>query len=156
MNKPISEEKYSEYSKYAPKRAQEQPPLPADEQQYIPSAPTAPSSARAQDRRANYEYPLGPELVPGPPMKLDDGGSALVGRIVLVIGFAAVASLLVVFAKPLSQTVRALLDTTSQTSQPSRSNRLTASNAVPAPSAQPVHQAQPAQPAPPVQQAQQA
>ena len=152
MNKPISEEKYSEYSKYAPKRVHEQPPLPDDEQRYIPSAPTAPPAARVhQERRATYEYPLGPEPVPGPPMQLDDGGSALVGRIVLVVGFAAVASLLVVFAKPLSQAVHALLDTTSQTSQPSKSNRLTANNAAPAPPAQPVQQAQPA---PPVQQVQ--
>jgi ABC-type branched-subunit amino acid transport system substrate-binding protein len=156
MNKPISEEKYSEYSKYAPKRAQEQPPLPEDEQHYIPSAATAPSPARMhQERRATYEYSLGPEPVPGPPIQLDDGGAALVGRIVLVVGFAAVASLLVVFAKPLSQTVHALLDTTSQTSQPSKSSRLTANNASsPAPPAQSVQQAQPAAAVPQVQQAQ--
>lgn len=152
MNKPISEEKYSEYSKYVPKRVHEQPPSPADEQPYIPSAPTAPSPARMhQERRATYEFPLGPEPVPGPPMQLDDGGSALVGRIVMVVGFAAVASLLFVFAKPLSQAVHALLDTTSQTSQPSKSNRLTSNSVLPAPPAQ---LAQQAQPAPPVQQAQ--
>src|SRR5689334_18239550 len=137
MNKPISEEKYSEYSKYVPKRVHEQPQLPADEQPYIPSAPTAPSPARAhQERRATYEFPLGPEPVPGPPMQLDDGGSTLVGRIVMVVGFAAIASLLLVFAKPLSQGIHSLLDTTSQTLQPSKSNRLTANNAMPAPAAQ--------------------
>ncbi len=98
----------SDISKYAPKniRDRERQTLAATEQPYVSSAPISPSSSstnRNSDRRTKPESGLWPERVPDPPLRLDEPGSALVGRITFVVSFAAFVALLVIFAKPLYQ-----------------------------------------------------
>ena len=112
MSTPISDDKYSDYIKYAPKRFREQPPLSAAERPYVTSAPTVPSPSPVhQDRRASAEFVSWSEHIPEPPLQLrEDTGVALVGRIAVVVTFAAVVALLIIFAKPLWQDARALFN----------------------------------------------
>jgi ABC-type branched-subunit amino acid transport system substrate-binding protein len=128
MSAPISDDKYSDYSKYAPKRFREQPPLPAAERPYVTSAPTVPSPTPVhQDRRATAEFASWPEPIPEPPPQLlEDTSVALIGRIAVVVTFAAVVALLVIFAKPLWQDARALFNADAQRLQGAKSDRLTA------------------------------
>ena len=98
----------SDFSKYAPKnirdREHQQPAPP--EQPYVNSAPISPSSSLTNsnhDRRPKPKSGLWPERIPDPPLRLDEPGSALFGRIALVVSFAALIALLVIFAKPLYQ-----------------------------------------------------
>ena len=115
----IIDKRFSEYSKYAPKRLRdEQQPLSADEQAYVASAPTAPSSTRVHQERWTPEFASGPEPVPQPPMQLEDGASTLMGRIAMVVSFAAVVALVVIFAKPISQGAHSLLDSALQSDRP--------------------------------------
>jgi ABC-type branched-subunit amino acid transport system substrate-binding protein len=128
MSAPISDDKYSDYSKYAPKRFREQPPLPDAERPYVTSAPTVPSPTPVhQDRRATAEFASWPEPIPEPPPQLlEDTSVALIGRIAVVVTFAAVVALLVIFAKPLWQDARALFNADAQRLQGAKSDRLTA------------------------------
>jgi ABC-type branched-subunit amino acid transport system substrate-binding protein len=96
----------SDISKYAPKniRDRERQTLADIEQPYVSSAPISPSPSstkRDHVRRTKPEFGLWPERVPDPPVRLDEPGSALFGRIALVVSFAAFVALLVIFAKPL-------------------------------------------------------
>ena len=98
----------SDISKYAPKnvRDRERQTLADIEQPYVNSAPISPSPSstiRDHVRRTKPESGLWPERVPDPPLRLDEPGSALFGRIALVVSFAAFVALLVIFAKPLYQ-----------------------------------------------------
>jgi branched-chain amino acid transport system substrate-binding protein len=123
MSAPIPDDgNDSELSKYAPKpfRDPTTPSSPA-ETPYVPSAPTAPlPKIASQDR---------PVPEPPPPHRLEDGTTSI-GRIALVVTFAAVVALMLIFAKPISQGVHALFDTVnSQAVQTSKSDVLTPSNA---------------------------
>ena len=128
MSAPIGDDKHSDYSKYAPKRLREQPPLPAAERPYVTSAPTVPSpTPMHQDRRATAEFASWPEPIPEPPPQLlEDTNVALIGRIAVVVTFAAAVALLVIFAKPLWQDARALFNADAQRLQGAKSDRLTA------------------------------
>ena len=128
MSAPIGDDKHSDYSKYAPKRLREQPPLPAAERPYVTSAPTVPSPTPVhQDRRATAEFASWPEPIPEPPPQLlEDTNVALIGRIAVVVIFAAAVALLVIFAKPLWQDARALFNADAQRLQGAKSDRLTA------------------------------
>jgi branched-chain amino acid transport system substrate-binding protein len=139
MSAPISDDQYSDYSKYAPKRLREQPRMPAAEQLYVASAPTVPSSTHVhQDRLTNSEFvsaidQLDADLqrkVAAAPRRRESSELALIGRIAGVVAFAALVAFLAVFAKPLWQGARALLNADPQTLEASKpSDRLTANNA---------------------------
>ena len=133
MSAPISDDKYSDYIKYAPKRFREQPALSAAERPYVTSAPTAPSPTPVhQDRRASADFASWSEHIPEPPPQLlEDTSVALVGRIAVVVTFAAVVALLIIFAKPLWQDARALFNAERDISdvlrlQSAKSDQLTA------------------------------
>jgi ABC-type branched-subunit amino acid transport system substrate-binding protein len=133
MSGTSRDDESSDYSRYAPKRLREPTtPLSSAERPYVPSAPTAPLPKSAnQDRRSTSDFSSWPEPVPEPPPpphRLEDGTSTLVGRIALVVTFAAVVALVLIFAKPISQGVHALFDTASRTVQTSKSDVLTPSN----------------------------
>jgi ABC-type branched-subunit amino acid transport system substrate-binding protein len=135
MSAPIPDDgNDSELSKYAPKPFRD-PTTPSSsaETPYVPSAPTAPlPKIASQDRRTTSDFSFGPEFVPEPPPapdRLEDGTSISIGRIALVVTFAAVVALMLIFAKPISQGVHALFDTVSRAVQTSKSDVLTPSNA---------------------------
>jgi len=139
MSPSIDDDENSEASRYA-KRLREQPRMPAAEQLFVTSAPTVPSSTHVhQDRLTNSESvsdidQMGADLqrrMAAAPRRRENSALAMIGRIAVVIIFAALA-LLVIFAKPLWQSARALLNADSQTLQASKpSDRLTANNAPP-------------------------
>jgi branched-chain amino acid transport system substrate-binding protein len=139
MSPSIDDDENSEASRYA-KRLREQPRMPAAEQLFVTSAPTVPSSTHVhQDRLKNSEFvsdldQMGADLqrrMAAAPRRRENSALAMIGRIAVVIIFAALA-LLVIFAKPLWQSARALLNADSQTLQASKpSDRLTANNAPP-------------------------
>ena len=120
MSSPVSDDTDSEFSRYVPKRYREQSAMPGTEQPpYVTSASTAPwSSEVRRDRRTRSG--LWPEPVPEPAQR-EDGLLALIGRIALVAGVAAVVALLVVFARPLLEGVRPLLTSDSQDKEVSKS-----------------------------------
>ena len=105
--------------------AARQPPLPGDEQPYVPAAPTAPSSTDVhQDRRTRTEFTLWSGPVPEPPPRRPEAGAlAPIGRIALVVSFAALGALLVIFEEPLWQRAGALLNADLQTLQTSASTQ---------------------------------
>jgi branched-chain amino acid transport system substrate-binding protein len=123
-----------DYSRFAPKRFREQPPATGEQRPYVPSAPTVPAPRTpSMERRAASDFPSWPEPVPEPPPpphRLDDGPSALIGRVALVVTFAAVVALVLIFARPISQGAHALVDATSRLFGSSKStDLLTASTA---------------------------
>ena len=140
MSPSIDDDENSEASRYA-KRLREQPRMPAAEQLFVTSAPTVPSSTHVhQDRLKNSEFvsdidQMGADLqrrMAAAPRRRENSALAMIGRIAVVIIFAALVVLLVIFAKPLWQSARALLNADSQTLQASKpSDRLTANNAPP-------------------------
>jgi ABC-type branched-subunit amino acid transport system substrate-binding protein len=127
MNTPIRDEQFygpddqaSEHSKYAPKRPRGQSQSPRGDRPYVNSGPMAPSEY--QDRRMAAEFASRPESVPEPPpLPMEDSALGLIGRITMVVSVAAVVALLAIFAKPITQGLRALIsDTpTSEASKPS-------------------------------------
>src|ERR1035441_2833396 len=139
MSPSIVDDENSEASRYA-KRLREQPRMPAAEQLFIRSLSTVPSSTHVhQDRLTNSESvsdidQMGADLqrrMAAAPRRRENSALAMIGRIAVVIIFAALA-LVVIFAKPLLQSARALLNADSQTLQASKpSDRLTANNAPP-------------------------
>ena len=134
MNGPTRDDESSDYSRFAPKRFREQPPTPSEGRPYVPSAPTVPAPRTpSTERRAASDFPSWPEPVPeppAPPHRLEDGPSALIGRVALVVTFAAVVALVLIFARPISQGAHALVDATSRLFGSSKSTELlTASTA---------------------------
>ena len=134
MSGPTRDDESSDYSRFAPKRFREQPPTPSEQRPYVPSAPTVPAPRTpSTERRAASDFPSWPEPVPEPPPpphRLDDGPSALIGRVALVVTFAAVVALVLIFARPISQGAHALVDATSRLFGSSKSTELlTASTA---------------------------
>ena len=124
MNSPIRDEQLSDHSKYIPKSHREQfHPKTVGGRPYLSSAPTAPASRNAyegnrpQYQQQSEEYLQWAEPVPPPALPLDNGSISLIGRIATVIGIAGLIALLIIFAKPLSQTVRAFLNDAAQTSE---------------------------------------
>ena len=104
MSAPISDDgNDSEHSTYAPKRFGEQPRMPAAAQLYAKSAPTVPSSTNVdQDRLTRPEFASWAESISAATTTTGGGLTmALIGRIAVVVAFAAVVALLTVFAKPL-------------------------------------------------------
>jgi Periplasmic binding protein len=158
MSGTTRDDEPSDYSRYAPKRFRDPASPSTTERPYVPSAPTAPVPKTAQERRPGSDFSSWPEPVPEPPPpphRLEDGTSTLVGRIALVVTFAAVVALVLIFAKPISQGAHALFDTASRAVQTSKSidlltptnvpsndpvapaTRVAAASAPPAPVAQP-------------------
>ena len=138
MNSPIRDGQLSDHSKYIPKNHREQNhPKTGGGQPYLPSAPTAPASRNIyQGNRPQYQEQQSEEYLhwaePAPPPPLKDGWISLVGRIATVIGIAGFIALLVIFAKPLSQTVRAFLNDDTQTSEaPARREAMLRTTAAP-------------------------
>jgi branched-chain amino acid transport system substrate-binding protein len=126
----------SEFREYVPRRYREQLTTPGRQQPpYVTSGPTVPLSMEAhRARRAAPESSLWPDPIPEPFVERDDGFLAMIGRVGLVAGFAAVVALAVVFGKPLLEpildVVRPLLYSNSQQQQVAKSTeRLTANNA---------------------------
>ena len=133
MSGPTRDDEFPDYSRFAPKRFREQPPA-STERPYVPSAPTVPAPRTpSTERRAASDFPSWPEPVPEPPPpphRLEDGPSALIGRVALVVTFAAVVALVLIFARPISQGAHALVDATSRLFGSSKStDLLTAGNA---------------------------
>jgi branched-chain amino acid transport system substrate-binding protein len=125
-----------EFREYVPKRYREQLTTPGRQQTpYVASGPTVPLSMEAhRARRAGPEPSLWPDPIPDPLVEREDGFLAMIGRVGLVAGFAALVALSVVFGKPLFEpildVVRPLLYSNSQPQQVAKSaERLTANNA---------------------------
>jgi ABC-type branched-subunit amino acid transport system substrate-binding protein len=116
MSGPTRDDESPDYSRFAPKRFREQPPATSEQRPYVPSAPTVPSPRTpSTERRAASDFPSWPEPVPEPPPpphRLEDGPSALIGRVALVVTFAAVVALVLIFARPISQGAHAVVDAT--------------------------------------------
>jgi ABC-type branched-subunit amino acid transport system substrate-binding protein len=131
MSAPIGDDSNdSELNKYVPKQFREQPPrMPAAAQLQVTSAPTVPSFRDVnEERRKRTELASWPGPVPGPPLRLAaDSTMALIGRIAVVITFAALVALLTIFAKPLWQGLNA----DSQTLQASKSSDRPTANTAP-------------------------
>jgi|KBSMisStandDraft_5_1062788.scaffolds.fasta_scaffold08108_2 branched-chain amino acid transport system substrate-binding protein len=167
MSGPTRDDESPDYSRFAPKRFREQPPTTSEQRPYVPSAPTVPAPRTpSPERRAASDFPSWPEPVPEPPPpphRLDEGPSALISRVALVVTFAAVVALVLIFARPISQGAHALVDATSRLFGSSKSTDLltastasestssttrTASASVAAPVPAPVAQAPAANPQP--------
>ena len=125
-----------EFREYVPKRYREQLTTPGRQQTpYVASGPTVPLSMEAhRARRAGPEPSLWPDPIPEPLVEREDGFLAMIGRVGLVAGFAALIALSVVFGKPLFEpildVVRPLLYSNSQSQQVAKSvERLAANNA---------------------------
>ena len=134
MSGPTRDDEFPDYSRFAPKRFREQPPTTSEQRPYVPSAPTVPAPRTpSPERRAASDFPSWPEPVPEPPPpphRLDEGPSALISRVALVVTFAAVVALVLIFARPISQGAHALVDATSRLFGSSKStDLLTASTA---------------------------
>jgi ABC-type branched-subunit amino acid transport system substrate-binding protein len=132
MADPIRDDDPSDIARFAPRRLREQPPSPAD-RPYIASSPLAPWNKEReanqerdvhQERRTMAERDSWPERVPEPPVRFEEGSSSLFVRISLVVIFAAVVALGVIFARPIAQGVRAWFDI----AQPSNSADRPAAN----------------------------
>jgi hypothetical protein len=99
----IIDKRFSEYSKYAPKRLRdEQQPLSADEQAYVAGTDNPFVNARASGTVDTNFFGAGTcsaatDAIRGRSLDAD-------GRIAMVVSFAAVVALVVIFAKPISQT----------------------------------------------------
>ena len=97
----------SEFREYVPKRYREQLTTPRSQQPpFVTSGPTVPLSMEPHwGRRAGSKHSLWPEPIPEPFAEREDGFLAMVGRVGLVAGFAALVALVVVFGKPLLQPI---------------------------------------------------
>ena len=131
MSAPISDDGNDSEHSNAPMRFREQPRMPATAQFYVKSAPTVPSPTDVdQDRQTRSEFAPWPERISEPSRRWGDKAMTLMGRILVVVAFAALVALLTVFAKPLWQGAGVLLNAGSQKSQAVKpSDRLTANNA---------------------------
>ena len=120
MSAPIRDDgNDSEQSRYA-----QQPSMPATPQFYVPSAPTVPTNVDP-DRRTRPEFASWPERHSEPSRRREDRAIRFVG----VASLGALATMAIIFAKPLWQGAGALLNADSQTLEAKRSDRLTANNA---------------------------
>ena len=125
-----------EFREYVPRRyrqqvAPEQPTPELERHPYVPSASTVPASAeleRMRRRRSDHvsrpDHVSWPDVIPEPLEAHGDRFLALLGRVGLVVGLAAVVALLLVFRKPIldpvMETVRPLVNGDSQSNQTSK------------------------------------
>src|SRR6186997_273915 len=117
MSNPNSDEKFShrdedlEHKRYAPRWVREQRPMAQQQQPFVDSGSMVPASSRPhQDWPPIADFNSGPQSVPEPPVRLEEGSSGLVGRIAFFVTFAATIALLIIFAKPLSQLASGLFE----------------------------------------------
>jgi ABC-type branched-subunit amino acid transport system substrate-binding protein len=104
----------SEFDQYVPQRYREQAAPELERQPYVASASTVPSAAELQQlRRRRSDHRLWPDPIPEPAESRGDGFLAMLGRVALLVGFAGVIALLVVFGKPILEIVRPLLSSNS-------------------------------------------
>src|SRR6266566_4934523 len=116
----------AEFRDYVPRRYREQAAAELERQPYVTSASTVPSSQKPERvRLTRPDYALWPDARSEPPEPREDNFVAVLSRVALVAGFAAVVALVVVFGKPildpLLETVRPLLSSDSQQNQISKS-----------------------------------
>jgi len=116
----------AEFRDYVPRRYREQTAAELERQPYVTSASTVPSSQKPERvRLTRPDYALWPDALSEPPEPREDSFVAVLSRVALVAGFAAVVALVVVFGKPildpLLETVRPLLSSDSQQNQISKS-----------------------------------
>lgn len=137
MSNPSSDEKFShsdedlEHKRYAPRWMREQQSMAQQQQPFVDSASMVPARNRPQqDWPPISDFNSGPQSVPEPPVRLEEGSSGLVGRIALFVTFAATVALLVIFAKPLSQLATGLFEAYSGSGQAPKTNRVVANNTV--------------------------
>lgn len=128
-----SDEKFSgrdedlEHKRYAPRWVREQRPTAQQQQPFVDSASMVPTPSRPhQDWPPISDFHSGPQSVPEPPVRLEEGPSGLVKRIALFVTFAATVALLIIFAKPLSQVATGLFEAYSGDGQASKAGRPTA------------------------------
>src|SRR5262245_11671820 len=133
MSNPGSDEKFShhdedlEIKRYAPKWVREQRTMVQQHQPFVDSESLVPRPSRShQDWPPISDFNSGPQSVPEPPVRLEEGSSGLVRRIALFVTFAATIALLIIFAKPLSQLATGLFEAYSGDGQASKACRLTA------------------------------
>ncbi len=124
MNSPIKDE--TSFRKYAPRHIRDAP-LPADEPVYTPSAPTAPTDQRQSTPT---------EFVPwigrfSEQRTRREENWALIGRIAAVVAFAALLAFFAIFAKPLYQGARTLLNAESASMKAPKISEQTATNNAP-------------------------
>lgn len=137
MSNPSSDEKFSNgdedlaHKRYAPRWVREQRPMAQQQQPFVDSGSMVPASSRPhQDWRPIPDFNSGPQSVPEPPVRLEEGSSGLLGRVALFVTFAATVALLIVFAKPLSQLASGLFEAYFWGAQVSKTSRLAANNTV--------------------------
>jgi len=125
-----------EFREYVPRRyrqqvAPEQPTPELERHPYVPSASTVPASAeleRMRRRRSDHvsrpDHVSWPDVIPEPLEPAGDRFLAVLGRVGLVSGLAAVVALLLVFRKPILdpvlETVRPVVNADSQLNQTSK------------------------------------
>ena len=136
MADPIRDDDPSDIARFAPKRLREQPPL-SGERPYIASSPLAPWNqerngrqerdvAGAADNGRTCRTCFMAGAYSGAASTIRGRVSSLFVRVSLVVIFAAVVAMGVIFARPIAQGVRAWFDV----AQPSTSTeRPTANNA---------------------------
>jgi ABC-type branched-subunit amino acid transport system substrate-binding protein len=133
MSNPSSEEKFSrrdedlDHKRYAPRWVREQ----RQQQPFVDSAPMVPTPSRPHpDWPPISDFNSGPQSVPEPPVRLEEGSSGLIRRVALFVTFAATVALLIIFAKPLSQLANGLVEAYSGGGQASKASRLAANTTV--------------------------
>ena len=138
MSNPGSDEKFSqrdensEHKRYAPRWVREQAVAADEPQPYVDSASVIPAPNRAHRNWPPIsDLNSGPQRVPEPPVRLEEGSSGLIGRVALFVTFAALVALLIIFARPLSQLAIAFYDGYSERAHESKTDRATVRNVVP-------------------------
>ena len=120
-----------EHKRYAPRWVREQRPMAQHQQPFVDSDSMVPTPSRPhQDWPPISDFNSGPQSVPEPPVRLEEGPSGLVKRIALFVTFAATVALLIIFAKPLSQVATGLFEAYSGNGQASKAGRLAANTTV--------------------------
>ena len=137
MSGPVRDDSVDgEFREYVPRRyrqqvAPEQPTPELERHPYVPSASTVPASAeleRMRRRRSDHvsrpDHVSWPDVIPEPLEPAGDRFLAVLGRVGLVSGLAAVVALLLVFRKPILdpvlETVRPVVNADSQLNQTSK------------------------------------
>jgi len=137
MSGPVRDDSVDgEFREYVPRRyrqqvAPEQPTPELERHPYVPSASTVPASAeleRMRRRRSDHvsrpDHVSWPDVIPEPLEPAGDRFLAVLGRVGLVSGLAAVVALLLVFRKPILdpvlETVRPVVHADSQLNQTSK------------------------------------
>src|SRR5215467_937845 len=118
-----------EFDQYVPRRYREQGAPELDRQPFVASQSTVPSAPELDRlRRARSDRALWPDPIPEPAQSRGESFLALLGRVALLAGFAGATALLVVFGKPILETVRPLLAADSQSTEGAKSGeRITTS-----------------------------